>query len=71
LEEADPQDARIEAISPAMFDDSVRIAQFISDGHLHSDLVNSAIELGYDALLFHGTGLGHLPISDRRDSLRH
>ena len=67
MEEADPQDARPEAISPAMFDDSVRIAQFISDGHLHSDLVNSAIELGYDALLFHGTGLGHLPISDPQE----
>ena len=50
-----------------MFDDSVRIAQFVSDGHLHSDLVNSAIELGYDALLFHGTGLGHLPISDPQE----
>ncbi|MBO96580.1 MAG: Glu-tRNA(Gln) amidotransferase GatDE subunit D [Euryarchaeota archaeon] len=67
LEEADPQDARVEAISPVMFDDSVRIAQFVSDGHLHSDLVNSAIELGYDALLFHGTGLGHLPISDPQE----
>ena len=67
MEELDPQDARPEAISPAMFDDSVRIAQFISDGHLHSDIVNSAIELGYDALLFHGTGLGHLPISDPQE----
>jgi len=67
LEERDPQDARIEAISPTMFDDTVRIAQFISDGHLHSDMVNSAIGLGYDALLFHGTGLGHLPISDPQE----
>ena len=67
MEELDPQDARPEAISPAMFDDSVRIAQFVSDGHLHSDIVNSAIELGYDALLFHGTGLGHLPISDPQE----
>tara|TARA_Y200000002_G_C22126674_1_gene433090 strand:- start:18 stop:509 length:492 start_codon:yes stop_codon:yes gene_type:complete len=67
MEELDPQDARSEAISPTMFDDSVRIAQFVSDGHLHSDIVNSAIELGYDALLFHGTGLGHLPISDPQE----
>tara|TARA_B100001173_G_C15980893_1_gene544468 strand:- start:931 stop:1422 length:492 start_codon:yes stop_codon:yes gene_type:complete len=67
MEELDPQDARTEAISPAMFDDSVRIAQFVSDGHLHSDMVSSAIGLGYDALLFHGTGLGHLPISDPQD----
>ena len=67
MEELDPQDARSEAISPTMFDDTVRIAQFVSDGHLHSDIVNSAIELGYDALLFHGTGLGHLPISDPQE----
>ena len=67
MEELDPHDARPEAISPAMFDDSIRIAQFVSDGHLHSDIVNSAIELGYDALLFHGTGLGHLPISDPQE----
>ena len=67
MEELDPQDARPEAISPSMFDDSVRIAQFVSDGHLHSDIVNSAIELDYDALMFHGTGLGHLPISDPQE----
>ena len=64
MSELDPHDARPEAISPAMFDEEVRIAQFLSDGHLHSEMVNSAIESGYDALLFHGTGLGHLPISD-------
>lgn len=64
MAELDPQDARPEAISPRTFDEGVRIAQFVSDGHLHSDMVNSAIESGYDALLFHGTGLGHLPISD-------
>ena len=49
MEELDPQDARSEAISPTMFDDTVGIAQFVSDGHLHSDIVNSAVELGYDA----------------------
>ena len=63
-------DARIEAISPKPFDESVRIAQFISDPHLHPDLVQGAIDSGFDALLFHGSGLGHLPISNpEEDSL--
>ena len=31
---------------------------------MQPELVNSAIENKFDALLFHGTGLGHLPISD-------
>tara|TARA_B100000131_G_scaffold315543_1_gene354145 strand:- start:1403 stop:2743 length:1341 start_codon:yes stop_codon:yes gene_type:complete len=63
-------DARVESISPKLFDESVRIAQFISDPHLHPDQVQGAIDSGFDALLFHGTGLGHLPISDpEEDSL--
>jgi len=63
-------DARIEAISPKPFDESVRIAQFIADPHLHPDLVQGAIDSGFDALLFHGSGLGHLPISNpEEDSL--
>ena len=63
-------DARVEAISPKLFDERIRIAQFISDPHLHPDLVQGAIDSGFDALLFHGTGLGHLPISNpEEDSL--
>ena len=31
---------------------------------MHSDLIQAAIESNYDALYFHGTGLGHLPIHD-------
>jgi len=60
-------DARVEAISPKLFDESIRIAQFISDPHLHPDQVQGAIDSGFDALLFHGTGLGHLPISNPED----
>ena len=60
-------DARVEAISPKPFDESIRIAQFISDPHLHPDQVQGAIDSGFDALLFHGTGLGHLPISNPED----
>ena len=60
----------MEAIGPTLFDESVRIAQFISDAHLQPDMVQAAIDAGFDALLFHGTGLGHLPISDpEEDSL--
>jgi glutamyl-tRNA(Gln) amidotransferase subunit D len=66
----EPHDARIEAISPKPFDESIRIAQFISDPHLHPDQVQGAIDSGFDALLFHGSGLGHLPISNpENDSL--
>ena len=65
--EAVPFDARTEAISPMMFDESTRIAQFLADGHLQPDMVQSAIDAEYDALLFHGTGLGHLPIADPQE----
>ena len=65
--EAVPFDARTEAISPMMFDESTRIAQFLADGHLQPDMVQSAIDADYDALLFHGTGLGHLPIADPQE----
>jgi glutamyl-tRNA(Gln) amidotransferase subunit D len=57
-------DARIETESPTYFDESIRIAEFSAGPHLHSDLVQAAIDSGYDALYFHGTGLGHLPIHD-------
>jgi glutamyl-tRNA(Gln) amidotransferase subunit D len=57
-------DARIETDSPTYFDESIRIAEFSAGPHLHSDLVQAAIDSGYDALYFHGTGLGHLPIHD-------
>jgi glutamyl-tRNA(Gln) amidotransferase subunit D len=68
--EPEAHDARVEAIAPTLFDESVRIAQFISDPHLQPDMVQAAIDAGFDALLFHGTGLGHLPISDpEEDSL--
>ncbi len=64
MAEHEPADARVEAIAPMLFDEDTRIAQFIADGHLQPDLVKAAIEGGFDALVFHGTGLGHLPIAD-------
>ena len=62
--EPEAHDARVESLAPKLFDESVRIAQFISDAHLQPDMVQAAIDAEFDALLFHGTGLGHLPISD-------
>ena len=31
---------------------------------MQPSLVESAVKLNFDALLFHGTGLGHLPIAN-------
>ena len=67
MAEHEPADARVEAIAPMIFDEDTRIAQFIADGHLQPDLVQAAIEGEFDALMFHGTGLGHLPIADPQD----
>ena len=63
----EPADARVEAISPMMFNEDTRIAQFIADPHLDPNLVMLAIKDGFDAIVLHGTGLGHLPISDPQD----
>ena len=64
MAEHEPADARVEAISPMMFDEDTRIAQFIADPHLDSNLVMLAIKDDFDAIVLHGTGLGHIPISD-------
>ncbi|MDP6870355.1 MAG: Glu-tRNA(Gln) amidotransferase subunit GatD [Candidatus Poseidoniaceae archaeon] len=49
---------------PTMYDTDIRIAQFIAGPHLHSDLIETAIDSGYSAIIIHGTGLGHLPIEN-------
>ena len=67
MAEHEPADARVEAISPMMFDEEARIAQFIADPHLDPNLVMLAIKDGFDAIVLHGTGLGHLPISDPQE----
>ena len=67
MAEHEPADARVEAISPMMFDEDARIAQFIADPHLDSNLLMLAIKDDFDAIVLHGTGLGHLPISDPQD----
>ena len=67
MAEHEPADARVEAISPMMFNEDIRIAQFIADPHLDPNLVMLAIKDEFDAIVLHGTGLGHLPISDPQD----
>ena len=67
MAEHEPADARVEAISPMMFNEDTRIAQFIADPHLDPNLVMLAIKDEFDAIVLHGTGLGHLPISDPQD----
>ncbi len=62
--EAEVSDARVEAIAPKLFDENVRIAEFVAGAHLQPDLVQAAADAGYDAMYFHGTGLGHLPIEN-------
>jgi L-asparaginase/Glu-tRNA(Gln) amidotransferase subunit D len=47
-----------------MYNPDVRVAQFIAGPHLHSDLLEAAVNANYSAILIHGTGLGHLPIED-------
>ena len=67
MAEHEPADARVEAISPMMFNEDTRIAQFIADPHLDPNLVMLAIKDGFDAIVMHGSGLGHLPISDPQE----
>jgi len=67
MRDKEPLEARIEVTKPQLFDSNIRIAEFIAGPHIQPDLVESAINLKFDALLFHGTGLGHLPISNPED----
>jgi glutamyl-tRNA(Gln) amidotransferase subunit D len=50
------------AVSPIEFDENTRILQLVAGAHMFADQIQLASK--YDAILFHGTGLGHLPIED-------
>ena len=67
MSDFEPFEARFESSKPSLFDEKIKIAEFIAGPHLQESLVQSAIKLDFNALLFHGTGLGHLPISDPED----
>ena len=50
------------AAKPISFDENIRILQLLAGAHMYADQM--ALASNYDAVLFHGTGLGHLPIED-------
>jgi glutamyl-tRNA(Gln) amidotransferase subunit D len=50
------------ADKPIVFDEGIRILQLMAGSHLFADQIELASK--YEAILFHGTGLGHLPIED-------
>lgn len=52
------------ATTPIQFNENVRILQLLAGAHLFADQVRLAESAKYDAILFHGTGLGHLPIEN-------
>ena len=60
----EPLESRFETQNPKIFNENIRIAEFIAGPHIQSELIEAAIKLNFDALLLHGTGLGHLPISN-------
>ncbi len=50
------------ANEPIEFNEKIRILQLMAGAHMFADQIELAYH--YDAILFHGTGLGHLPIED-------
>ncbi|MGB0201134.1 MAG: asparaginase domain-containing protein, partial [Candidatus Poseidoniaceae archaeon] len=48
--------------APKKYSENVRIAQFIAGPYLHEDEIEAIIANGPQAIVIHGTGLGHLPI---------
>ena len=52
------------AASPTLYEAGQRIAQFIAGPWLHAEQIEAVVSTGVQAVVFHGTGLGHLPIDD-------
>jgi glutamyl-tRNA(Gln) amidotransferase subunit D len=53
--------------NPRKYSETVRIAQFIAGPYLHEEEIEAIIANGPQAIVIHGTGLGHLPIDDPGD----
>jgi len=49
---------------PIKFSPDIRILQLLAGSHMFADQIELATNGGYDAILLHGSGLGHLPIED-------
>ncbi len=52
------------ATRPTSYEAGQRIAQFIAGPWLHAEQVEAVVSTGVQGVVFHGTGLGHLPIDD-------
>ena len=50
--------------NPRTYSENVRIAQFIAGPYLHEEEIEAIVTTGPQAIVIHGTGLGHLPIDD-------
>ena len=59
-------DNKTAAISktPRTYVEDVRIAQFVAGPYLHEEEIEAVIGNGPQAIVIHGTGLGHVPIDD-------
>ncbi|MDP6899967.1 MAG: Glu-tRNA(Gln) amidotransferase subunit GatD [Candidatus Thalassarchaeaceae archaeon] len=64
IETATSTPTRPVASAPLNFSDDVRILQLMAGAHMFADQIEFANSAGYDAILLHGTGLGHLPIEN-------
>ena len=53
--------------NPRKYSENVRIAQFIAGPYLHEEEIEAIVANGPQAIVIHGTGLGHLPIDDPGD----
>lgn len=49
---------------PDSYETGVRIAQFVAGPWLHAEHIEAVVQTGVQAIVIHGTGLGHLPIED-------
>jgi len=49
---------------PDAYEAGVRIAQFTAGPWLHAEQIEAVAQSGVQAIVIHGTGLGHLPIDD-------
>ena len=49
---------------PDTYETGVRIAQFTAGPWLHAEHIEAVVQTGVQAIVVHGTGLGHLPIDD-------
>jgi glutamyl-tRNA(Gln) amidotransferase subunit D len=55
---------RTVAERPDIYETGVRIAQFTAGPWLHSEHIEAVVQTGVQAIVIHGTGLGHIPIED-------